>query len=198
MDDGLAAQMQEGQEPRSADRLDHEAELITRTVAGERAAFEELYRSHVGRIYTYIAYCTPRREDAEELTQEVFVKAWRKINQYRGEASLGTWLMAIAVTTCRMWYRRRSSRIAPVGSDELESLGVTPGATDVGAALAAELLDLRAAIAELPRRARDVLILHELSGYRHREIAKIMGISEGTSKAQLHRARRLVREALKR
>lgn len=171
--------------------------FVERAARGDRNAFEELYRRHVGRIHSYLIYTTQTREDAEELTQEVFVQAWRKLGQFRRESTLGTWLMAIAVSTARMWYRRRSRRVREIAEGELRN-----GEIEIGGAKsdqtcrAADLLDLKRAIAALPRRARSVLVLHELQGYQHAEIARVMGIAVGTSKAQLSRARRLLAEAL--
>lgn len=174
-----------------------EDDLIDGAMRGVRTSFEGLYRLHVRAVYTYLAYNVPLREDAEELTQEVFVRAWNKLSQFRNEATFATWLMAIAVSTCRMWHRARGSRVREV------ELGEIVAETLAGAAAqrsshpySVEVLDLRRAIGSLPPRARSVLVLHELSGYRHREIANIMKISVGASKAQLNRAKRLLAEEL--
>ena len=175
-----------------------EAALLERSVAGDRIAFEALYRRNVGRIYTYIVYNVKTVEDAEELTQEVFVLAWRKLGQFQGKSSFSTWLMAIAVGSIRMWRRSIKRRPAAAGDPlELELLSgpIGPAAGEGPAPEA--LIDLRDAIRRLPDRARTVLILHEIAGYRHEEIGRIMATSDGTSKAQLARAKQLLREAMK-
>ena len=166
--------------------------LVTRAAGGDHAAFESLYRRHLGKVFSYLVYSTPTIHDAEELTQDVFLTAWRKLSQFRRESRFTTWLMAIAVGTCRMWYRSNRRRVKPAGDADMVLRLVSP-LPDVSTE---ELMDLRNAIAELPHRARSVLVLHELGGYRHEEVAFIMGITVGASKAQLNRAKRLLREVM--
>ena len=162
--------------------------LIRRAQSGDRSAFERLYRAHVGRIFALCRRMQPG--EAEELTQRVFVRAWEKLPAFRGRSAFGTWLHRLAVNvvlTERRSAARREARVV---------LAEAPAPQPVGPLAAG--MDLERAIAGLPERARQVFVLHDIEGYRHAEIAALMGTAEGTAKAQLHRARRLLREALSR
>ena len=166
-------------------------ELVRRAQAGDTDAFGRLYGQHVGRVY---ALCLRLEADvgrAEELTQDVFVRAWERLPGFRGESAFGTWLHRLAVNVVLADRRaawRRERRVLAVESPETLEV---PREMDPALAL-----DLEAAIASLPPGARAVLVLHDLEGYQHAEIAAMTGIAEGTSKAQLFRARRLLRERL--
>ncbi|MGH7477766.1 MAG: RNA polymerase sigma factor, partial [Longimicrobiales bacterium] len=156
---------------------------------GDAAAFERLYRRHSGRIHTLVRRMLDPQE-AEDVTQEIFVRAWEKLASFRGEAEFGTWLHRLAVNHClsrRGMLARLRSRF-PV----LE-LPVTAtaraGRPDVR-------MDVEHAMTALPPGARDVFVLHDVEGYKHHEIAQLMGISVGTSKSQLHRARMELRRRL--
>jgi RNA polymerase sigma-70 factor (ECF subfamily) len=131
-------------------------------------------------------------EWAEDLTQEVFIRAWSKLGTFRGDSSFGTWLYRLAVNLIlsrRETLRRREQKQHPESEvlDRMHSRLEHPGVA----------LDLEAAIQRLPQRAREVFVLYEVEGYPHDEIAKMTGISPGTSKSQLHRARMILREFLK-
>lgn len=173
----------------SADSLND----VARASAGDRRAFERLYRSHADRIYSLCARMCGDRTAAEELTQDVFVRAWEKLTLFRGESSFATWLHRLAVNVvlnARKGEGRRRSRI----DESVEDLEMLPHATDhVG-----ERMDLQAAIAALPPGARRVFVLHDVEGYKHEDIAELLGVTSGGSKAQLHRARMLLREKLTR
>jgi len=177
---------------RSVSAVDDGAALVDRAARGEVDAFEELYREHVGRIYLLCLRMCGDRSAADELTQEVFVRAWQKLGTFRGESAFSTWLHRVAVNTvlgARRSTARRESRVRTVGDDLPLDLATTeshPGQT----------LDLERSIAALPEGARTVFILHDVEGFRHAEIARLTGLAVGTSKAQLHRARRLLRKAL--
>jgi len=167
---------------------------IARARAGDETAFQDLYRTHVGRVYALCLRLAADRQDAEELTQDVFVLAWRKLATFRGESAFGTWLHRLAVNTFLMARRtrtRRERRVMPAAD---------PGALEGPAAAppAGLRLDLEGAIARLPEGAREVFLLYDVEGYGHKEIAGMLGIASGTSKAQLFRARRLLREWLTR
>ena len=167
------------------------ASLIERAQRGERRAFESLYHEHVGRVYALCLRMSGDRERAEELTQDVFVRAWSRLDSLRGDAAFGTWLHRIAVNAVlqkRRSDRRREQRVETRETFEHE--------TPVTRERPAERLDLERAIAGLPEGARAVFLLHDVQGFRHHEIADMMGVAVGTTKAQLHRARRLLREAL--
>jgi RNA polymerase sigma-70 factor (ECF subfamily) len=162
--------------------------LVTRAQRGEVAAFEELYRTHVGRVHSLCRRLVGDWHLAEELTQEVFVRAWRRLSSFRGDAAFGTWLHRIAVN--RVIEERRARARREGREDELDETLDYPAA--IGAGGPERALDLERAIAALPPRARTVFVLHDVEGWAHGEIATAVGIAAGTSKAQLHRARRLL------
>lgn len=144
---------------------------------------------------------TGNRREAEERTQDVFVQAWRRLSTFRGDSALSTWLHRLTVNlvlTERRGTRRREQRVVEVESLEaVEKPGVGSPKGQVGESFASGV-DLERAIAKLPEGAREVFVLHDIEGYTHDEIASACGIAEGTSKAQLFRARRLLREMLER
>jgi RNA polymerase sigma-70 factor (ECF subfamily) len=158
--------------------------------AGDQKAFERLYRLHQGRVFS-LSLRMAGPQWAEDLTQEVFIRAWRKLETFRGDAAFGTWLYRLAVNLIlsrRESLRKREQRHGGDG----EMLERIP-ARGKPAGLA---LDFEAAIGTLPEGARQVFVLYEIEGYPHAEIAEMMGISTGTSKSQLHRARMILREYL--
>jgi RNA polymerase sigma-70 factor (ECF subfamily) len=172
-------------------------DLIQRAQQGDRAAFEALYRAHAGRVYALCLRLTADRAQAEERTQDAFVRAWERLATFRGESAFSSWLYRLTVNEVllgRRAQRRREARI--VTTDDPAALERPPGAT--GGAEAGIALDLERAVAALPPGAREVFVLHDVEGYRHDEIARLTGIAVGTSKAQLFRARRLLRETLNR
>jgi RNA polymerase sigma-70 factor (ECF subfamily) len=169
-----------------------ERALVVRAQAGDIAAFEDLYRRHVSRVYGLCCRLAGDGLRAEELAQDVFVRAWQKIGTFRGDSAFSSWLHPLAVNTAlseRRALRRRTARV--FATDDLEAFD-RPGrgsGRETG-------LDLERALATLPPGARAVFVLHDVEGYKHEEIAEMTGVATGTSKAQLHRARRLLREAL--
>ena len=179
----------EGQAAFSAQSQDD----VARAAAGDRRAFERLYRAHADRIFSLCARMCGDRAVAEELTQDVFVRAWEKLGLFRGDSAFGTWLHRLAVNVvlnARKGDGRRRSRI----DESVEDLETLPHATEhLG-----ERMDLQAAIAALPPGARRVFVLHDVQGFKHEDIAELLGMTSGGSKAQLHRARMLLREALNR
>lgn len=170
------------------------AELVSRAAGGDTAAFEALYRDNVGRIYALCMRMTANPVEAEELTQEAFIKAWQALDRFRGDAGFSTWLHRIAANTV-MSHRRSMGRTRDrfVPQEDLSHHRDDTDRTHRGAAV-----DLEGAIAQLPEGAREIFVLYDIEGYRHDEIAEITGVAVGTSKAQLHRARRLLRETLSR
>ncbi len=168
--------------------------LVERAQEGDQMAFELLYRTHVERVYALCLRLTADVAEAERLTQDTFVQAWRKLTGFRREAAFSTWLYRLTVNT--VWQDRRASKrrrrwIANTDADEALNGWVQPRASEAA-------IDLERAIAALPERARMVFVLHDVEGYRHEEIAEMMSTSTGTSKAQLHRARALLRKVLDR
>lgn len=172
---------------------------VARAAAGDRGAFERLYRQQVGRVYSLCVRMVADRTRAEELTQDVFVRAWEKLHLFRGESSFSTWLHRLTVNVvlnARKSEGRQRSRFEEQ-DEETGGMDALPGV--VGMPLApGDLLDLEQAITTLPPGARKVFVLHDVEGYKHEEIAEMLGVTSGATKAQLHRARMLLREALNR
>lgn len=167
---------------------------IQRARAGDPDAFRILYEGHVGRIYALCLRLAGDAARAEELVQDTFVRAWEKLPGFRGDSAFGTWLFRIAVNVALAERRsagRREARTCLI--PDLESLPGAGRTPDPG-----DRMDLEQAIAGLPPGARAVFLLYDVEGYQHSEIAEMTGIAEGTSKTQLFRARRLLREALSR
>jgi RNA polymerase sigma-70 factor, ECF subfamily len=165
--------------------------------AGDRRAFERLYRANVSRVYSVCARMVADRTRAEELTQDVFVRAWDKLHLFRGESSFSTWLHRMAVNVV-LNARKSDGRLRSKfeETDEEQGLDSLPGITSmIGAG---EMLDIEAAIAKLPPGARKVFVLHDVEGFKHEEIAEQLGVTTGATKAQLHRARLLLRQTLSR
>ena len=170
------------------------ADLVHRAQAGEIGAFERIYREHAGRIHALCLRLSGDVSRAEELMQDVFVRAWERLGSFRGESALSTWLHRLAVNEVLGAMRSEKRRRARVGaSEELGRPDAAAPAVSPG-----DRIDLERAIATLPPGARTVFVLHDIEGYRHPEIARMTGLAEGTLRAQLHRARRLLMEALDR
>jgi RNA polymerase sigma-70 factor (ECF subfamily) len=167
-------------------------DLVDRAARGEVEAFEELYRQNIGRVYVLCLRMCGDPSYAEELAQEAFVRAWQKLGSFRGASAFSTWLHRVTVNVVlgdRRSVARREARVKAVGDDlpvDVTAADPSPG----------QALDLERSIAALPEGARTVFVLHDVEGYRHREIADLTGLAVGTSKAQLHRARKLLRKAL--
>ena len=171
-------------------------ELAQRCGQGDQDAFEQLYRAHAGRLYTLIVRMVASAETAEDLLQEVFLTAYRKANLFRGESSLGTWLYRMAVNHCLDYLRGRQSKMART-TDSLDEDGVVePAASAPLVASSINRLDLERAIEQLPDGCRTAFVLHDVEGFEHHEIATMLGISEGTSKSQVHKARMKLRGIL--
>ncbi|MGH7529714.1 MAG: RNA polymerase sigma factor [Burkholderiales bacterium] len=170
-------------------------ERVTRAQAGDHQAFRDLYAEHVGRVYALCLRLTGDAAAAEERTQDVFVRLWDKLRSFRGESAFSSWLHRLAVNVVlneRRTTQRRELRVTPAAEPErLE----TPRERGAGT-MAGIAVDLERAIAALPPGAREVFVLFDIEGYDHAEIARLVGIAVGTSKAQLFRARRLLREML--
>jgi len=169
-----------------------QSSLVDRVKLGDTAAFEELYRLHCGRIFATCLRLSGDRDRAEELTQEVFLKLWTKISRFDGRSAFSTWLYRLCVNLVidHLRVEKRTEHWVTTGV-ELESrpdpkTGPSPHLTAA----------LEEAILRLPKGARVSFVLHDIEGYRHAEIGKMAGIAVGTSKAQLHRARKLLREML--
>ncbi len=172
------------------------AAWVRRARAGDRSAYERLYRAHVGRVHALCLRLCGERTKASELTQDAFVQAWQKLSLLESDAAFASWLYRLTVNMVLMTMRKEKRWAArESGSDVLDAVEPVRGRRDDSAGAR---IDLERAIATLPTQARVVFVLHDVEGYRHEEIANHMSIAVGTSKAQLHRARRLLREELER
>jgi RNA polymerase sigma-70 factor (ECF subfamily) len=177
----------------AAPAADVDQALARSAAAGDTSAFEALYRRHAARVHGVVARLVGfDRGRAEDLVQEAFVRAWQALPAYRFERAFGTWLHRLAVNTALMELRARRSRPQSDGDDGLDDVG-TPDSAGHATALS---LDLERAVATLPPRARAVLVLFDVEGWKHEEIAEALGMAVGSSKAQLHRARGLLRARL--
>ncbi len=163
-----------------------ERPLVARFLkAGDEASFRALYRAHTPALLLLAQRLVGRsREDAEEAVQEAWVRALRGLESFRWESSLRTWLGGITINCCRELLRRRAPSLPPEAAEALEELPSPP---------AVPTLDVEALLRALPGGYREVLVLHDLEGYTHEEIGQRLGISAGTSKSQLSRARRTLR-----
>ena len=173
-----------------ATRVGWEDGLVQRARTGDRRAFERLYRDHVGRVYGLCLRMTRDAQLAEDCTQETFINAWRALGNFETRSSLSTWLHRIAVNVS-LAKRRKSGTVEPLPDEEAEGVS-----TEWTLETPLEVQEIETAIDGLPEGARDALVLHALYGYSHGEAARMLGIAEGTCKAQLHRARLLLRERL--
>ena len=168
--------------------------LARRCQADAPGAFEELYRAHAPRLFG-LACRMVGRSDAEDLLQEIFLTAHRKLGLYRGQSSIGSWLFRLATNQCLDYLRSRGVRIAAMTSELSDE--PPPRGTSAGAILGVvDRLDLERALPKLPAGCRLVFVLHDVEGWRHDEIAKLTGNAPGTLRANLHRARRLLMEVL--
>jgi RNA polymerase sigma-70 factor (ECF subfamily) len=168
--------------------------LAERCRAGAPGAFEEVYRANAPRLFG-LACRLVGRTDAEDLLQEIFLAAHRKLGLYKGESSLGTWLFRLATNLCLDHLRSRGVKFAQV-TDALDDEREVAIAQRGGVLSAVERLDLERALATLPPGCRAVFVLHDVEGFEHKEIGALLGIADGTSKSQLHKARMRLRAAL--
>jgi len=166
----------------------HDAALAA---AGDVSAFERLYRGHLSRVHTLVRRMAAGR-DTDELTQDVFVRAWQKLGSFRGDAAFGTWLHRLAVNVVIERFRSEAQRRLRLhdGDEIFETIAAPQRSGDLS-------MDFEAALAKLPDGAREIFVLHDVEGYKHHEIGTLLEISTGTSKAQLHRARMMLRRHLR-
>lgn len=169
--------------------------LAQRCANGDPGGFEELYRLHSARLFGLACRMVGRTE-AEDLLQEIFLSAHRKIRLYKGESALGTWLFRLATNLCLDHLRSRANRTAQA-TDSIDAEPEHHPEGGTGPILGViDRLDLERALADLPPGCREVFVLYDVEGFEHREVGAMLGISEGTSKSQLHKARMRLREAL--
>jgi RNA polymerase sigma-70 factor, ECF subfamily len=167
------------------------ADPVAQAAAGDVHAFEQLYRTHLPRVYSLVRRMGGGR-DVDELTQDVFVRLWQKLGTFRGDSAFTTWLHRLTVNVVIERFRSDSTRRQRLrdGDDIFELL---PGPHHSGDLA----MDFETAMLKLPDGAREIFVLHDVEGYKHHEIASLLDISPGTSKAQLHRARMMLRKHLR-
>lgn len=171
-------------------------ELAERCRQGDASAFEELYRQHAGRLYSLALRMAGSAQEAEDLLQEVFLHAHRKLGSFRGESSLGTWLYRLGMNHCLDHLRGRQSKMEKA-TDSLDADNMPEPSAPLPAVPAViTRMDLERAIAQLPQGCRTAFLLHDVEGFEHHEVATILGVSTGTSKSQVHRARMKLRVML--
>jgi RNA polymerase sigma-70 factor, ECF subfamily len=173
-------------------RTDPDAVDATLAASGDATAFERLYRNHVNRVYGLVRRMLSD-DDADEVAQDVFVRAWQKLGTFRGEAAFGTWLHRLAVNV--ILARREALGIRRKRYLESDAVLEMVPTRRQGPEIR---MDFETAMARLPDGAREVFVLHDVEGYRHEEIAEMLGLATGTSKSQLHRARMALRHYLER
>lgn len=161
-----------------------ERALVERAQNNDMLAYERLYEMHIGRVYALCVRLCNDRDMAEDLAQESFVLAWRKLDKFRGDSAFGSWLYRIATNTVLSYLRKQTPFKNSLDVDEIEERGQ---GEDIGLQMT-----LNDAISSLPDGARAVFVLYSLEGYTHDEIGELLGIAQGSSKAQLHRARQLL------
>jgi RNA polymerase sigma-70 factor, ECF subfamily len=178
-----------------------EAEIVRRVRDGDQTVFEYLYRAHSKRVFAVCLRIVGDPTEAEDLTQEVFLLLFRKIHTFRGDSAFTTWLHRLTVNLVLMSLRKRRAPVIPIeatpDSDEgCPSQGVDVGALDPSLEGSIDRINLARCIERLPAGYRAIFVLHDIQGYQHNEIAKIVGRSVGDSKSQLHKARMRLRKLL--
>jgi RNA polymerase sigma-70 factor (ECF subfamily) len=178
-----------------------EAEIVRRVRDGDQTVFEYLYRAHSKRVFAVCLRIVGDPAEAEDLTQEVFLLLFRKIHTFRGDSAFSTWLHRLTVNLVLMNLRKRPAPVIPIettpDSDEgSASQGVDIGGPDLSLEGSLDRINLARCIAQLPAGFRTMFVLHDIQGYEHHEIAKILRRSVGDSKSQLHKARKRLRELL--
>jgi RNA polymerase sigma-70 factor (ECF subfamily) len=174
-------------QPHDADAADP----VARAAAGDVRAFEELYRTHLPRVHSLVRRMAGGR-DSDELTQDVFVRVWQKLGSFRGDSAFTTWLHRLTVNVVIERFRSEATRRQRLhDGEEIFAVLPAPARSDDLS------MDFETAMLKLPDGAREIFVLHDVEGYKHAEIATLLEISPGTSKAQLHRARMMLRKHLR-
>jgi RNA polymerase sigma-70 factor (ECF subfamily) len=166
------------------------ADDVALAAAGDVSAFERVYQAHLPRVHSLVRRMTGGR-DTDEVTQDVFVRVWQKLGTFRGDSAFSTWLHRLAVNVVIERFRAETLRRQRIreGDDIFDTIAAPRRSGDLS-------MDFEAALAKLPDGAREIFVLHDVEGHKHHEIASLLDISVGTSKAQLHRARMMLRRHL--
>jgi RNA polymerase sigma-70 factor, ECF subfamily len=170
-----------------------DTELVERCLNGDLGAFEELYRQHSTRLYNLAFRMVGNAADAEDLLQDIFLTVYRKLESFRGASALGTWLYRLGMNVCLDRLRSKAAR-QDQATDTLDER--VSGAHNPSALAGVSRIDLERAIASLPEGSRAAFLLHDVEGFDHTEVGQMLGVAEGTSKSQVHKARLRIREFL--
>jgi RNA polymerase sigma-70 factor (ECF subfamily) len=171
-----------------------EANLVSRCQAGDIDAFETIYHQHAARIYTLACRMAGSPEDGEDLLQEIFLQAHRKLGSFKGDSSLGTWLYRLALNHCLDYVRSRRAKMNKLTETLDAETSYQPVARrDTPIAR----LDLERALDRLPDGCREAFVLHDVEGFDHKEVGRLLGVAEGTSKSQVFKARAKLRALLR-
>lgn len=162
--------------------------LVESAKAGDREAYKLLYEQHIGQVYALCVRLTGDKSHAEEAAQEVFIQVWQKLQNYRGDSKFSTWLHSVTSNVAITYLRKQKGWLQRVFNIEESSVMEAP------AQRSSDEVDLEVYVQRLPERARIVFVLHAIEGYRHEEIAEMMNTAVGSSKAQFHRAKQLIKE----
>ena len=166
-----------------------DVELARLSAGGDTKAFEQLYRRHFRRVYALCLRMLGDQTLAEDLTQDVFIQLFNKIGSFRGESQFTTWLHRMTVNQVLMHFRKRSTKSELTTEEGETPVQIVRGTENPNAMPVVDRIALERAVSELPPGYRTVFVLHDVEGYEHDEIARMLGVSEGTSKSQLHKAR---------
>ena len=172
-------------------------ELAQQSAAGDTAAFEEIYHRHFRRVYALCLRMMGNPTEAEDMTQEVFLQLFNKIGMFRGDSAFTTWLHRMTVNQVLMHFRKRSTRSEKITDEGETPVQIVQGTANPDKMPVVDRIALERALQQLPTGYRTVFVLHDIEGYEHFEVADMLGIAEGTSKSQLHKARLKLRQLIK-
>ncbi|HLM57059.1 MAG TPA: RNA polymerase sigma factor [Pyrinomonadaceae bacterium] len=172
-------------------------ELAQKSAAGDTTAFEELYHRHFRRVFALCLRMMGNPTEAEDMTQDVFVQLFNKIGMFRGESAFTTWLHRMTVNQVLMHFRKKSTRSELLTDEGETPIQIVQGTSNPNSMPVVDRISLERALKQLPVGYRTVFVLHDIEGYEHYEIAKMLGIAEGTSKSQLHKARLKLRQLIR-
>ena len=172
-------------------------ELAQRSAAGDTTAFEEIYHRHFRRVYALCLRMMGNPTEAEDMTQDVFLQLFNKIGMFRGDSAFTTWLHRMTVNQVLMHFRKRSTRSEKLTDEGETPIQIVQGTANPNKMPVVDRIALERALQQLPNGYRTVFVLHDIEGYEHFEVADMLGIAEGTSKSQLHKARLKLRQLIK-
>ena len=184
---------------RSAAQRESDAEIVRRALAGDESAFADLFQTHKAKIYSLCLRMTSNTAEAEDLTQDAFLQVFRKLGTFRGDSALSTWLYRVAVNTVLMHFRKKGLRQVSIEEPASKEAGAPTrehGRIDGRLSASVDRIALTRAMRDLPAGYRTIFLLHEVKGYEHHEIARLLRCSVGNSKSQLHKAKMKMRDLL--